>query len=133
MTMTRRAFRCAGRSSRRVTKSPRRGTALRRSRSLRPCDIVVMDIVMPVKGGLETLIELRGGRPRIGVILMSGTAQTAAGPFQHLAERLGVEHVFAKPVPLDRLLAAVAELTSHLSRTLWGAPRAASLRSNSLR
>ncbi len=76
------------------------------------CDVVVMDIVMPVKGGLETLIELRGTQPGIGVVLMSGTAQTAAGPFQHLAERLGVEHVFTKPIPLDRLLAAVAGLTS---------------------
>ncbi len=75
-------------------------------------DVVVMDIVMPVKGGLETLIELREKRPRMAVVLMSGTAQTAAGPFQHLAERLGVEHVFTKPIPVDGLLAAVADLTS---------------------
>ncbi len=76
------------------------------------CDVVVMDVVMPVKGGLETLIEMRGKRPKMAVVLMSGTAQTAAGPFQHLAERLGVQHVFTKPIPIDGLLAAVADLTS---------------------
>jgi len=75
-------------------------------------EVAIIDVLMPVKGGLEALMDLRRKRPGLGVILISGTAQTAAGPFRNLMARLGVQHVFVKPLSLERVLAAVADLAA---------------------
>ena len=66
------------------------------------CDVVVMDIVMPVKGGLETLIELRGTRPRMGVVLMSGHVGDLPDA---LADK--VARWVRKPFEMSELVAAV--------------------------
>jgi two-component system, chemotaxis family, chemotaxis protein CheY len=74
-------------------------------------DVAILDVVMPVMGGLEALMSLRRKQPALGVIVISGAAQTDAQPFTRLVERLGVRHVFTKPLVLAEILAAVAEAT----------------------
>jgi two-component system, chemotaxis family, chemotaxis protein CheY len=73
-------------------------------------DVAILDVVMPVMGGLEALMDLRRRQPALGVIVISGTAQTDAQPFTRLVERLGVRHVFTKPLVLEKILAAIAEI-----------------------
>ncbi len=44
-----------------------------------PVDLVLLDVEMPVMGGLETLKVIRREYPDIGVIMVSGTNKNAAG------------------------------------------------------
>jgi DNA-binding response OmpR family regulator len=72
--------------------------------------LVITDIVMPVKEGIETITELRSRMPGLPIIAISGGGRI--GPEDYLAwvRRCGVTHTFAKPVRRQVLLDAVAEL-----------------------
>ena len=73
----------------------RRGAAL---------DIIVMDICMPARGGLELLSDLRSLGLRVPVILMTAFG----GPSIHeTARQLGAIAVFDKPFDLDDLRTAI--------------------------
>lgn len=78
--------------------------------------LVITDIVMPEKEGIETIMELRLRRPDLPVIAISGGGRI--GPDDYLAwvRRCGVRHTFAKPLPRQELLDAVAELTGQPAR-----------------
>jgi two-component system response regulator (stage 0 sporulation protein F) len=71
----------------------------------RPADLVLTDIVMPRKDGIETIRELRQLRADIRVIAMTGVRD------RHnrlvAARYLGAHHTLMKPFGLDELLAAV--------------------------
>ncbi len=72
--------------------------------------LVITDIVMPEKEGIETIMDLRSRKPDLAVIAISGGGRI--GPEDYLAwvRRCGVRHTFTKPVRREDLLAAVAEL-----------------------
>jgi CheY-like chemotaxis protein len=70
-----------------------------------PVDVVITDLFMPNRDGLETIVELRREFPRIAIIAMSGA--TAATTTLSIARRLGAVAVLEKPFPPDQLLAAV--------------------------
>ena len=78
--------------------------------------LVITDIVMPEKEGIETIMELRAQRPDLPVIAISGGGRL--GPDDYLAwvRRCGVRHTFTKPVPRQDLLDAVSELVGAPSR-----------------
>ena len=76
----------------------------------RPTDLVIMDIVMPEKDGVETLHALRREFPHIKVIAISGGSANIQG--EHLlktADRLGAIRTFSKPVDMGLLLSTVEE------------------------
>ncbi|MBI1319444.1 MAG: response regulator [Candidatus Hydrogenedens sp.] len=83
-------------------------------------DVVVMDIVMPEKEGLETTVEIRERWPRIKVIAISGGARLGptgqvrleASQNLRLANRLGAHRTFSKPIDNDELIQAIRELAS---------------------
>jgi DNA-binding response OmpR family regulator len=59
-------------------------------------DLVITDIVMPRKGGIETIIEMRRERPDARIIAISGGSRN--GPdVLHVAKLLGACEVVAKP------------------------------------
>lgn len=62
---------------------------------------------MPEKDGLETLLHVRREQPEAKVIVITG-----AGNSLHVdnARGLGAEQVFAKPIKLDEIVAAVENL-----------------------
>lgn len=72
--------------------------------------LVITDIVMPEKEGIETIMELRAIRPDLPVIAISGGGRIGADDYLAWVRRCGVEHTFTKPVPRQDLLDAVAEL-----------------------
>jgi len=45
----------------------------------RPVDVVVTDLLMPEKEGIETIAELRKEYPRTKIIAMSGHSRTRGG------------------------------------------------------
>lgn len=75
-----------------------------------PCDIIVADILMPEKEGIEMIMELRLQRPDMPVIAMSGGGHVGAGKYLDIAERLGVKATFQKPFDRRKLLRAVKEI-----------------------
>jgi EAL domain-containing protein (putative c-di-GMP-specific phosphodiesterase class I)/CheY-like chemotaxis protein len=74
-------------------------------RAARP-DLVITDLSMPVKDGLDTIRLLRRWSPDLKIILMSGRA--ASSELAAKAAELGVNAVLRKPFDDDRLIAAVA-------------------------
>ena len=70
-------------------------------------DLVITDIIMPGKEGLETIIELRRRHPLLKVIAMSGGGRVGAMSYLELAEKLGAIHTLEKPFNETVLLEAV--------------------------
>ena len=77
-----------------------------------PTDVVITDIMMPGKDGIEVLLELRADFPDIKVIAISGEARDLLP----VAQDLGFRHTFSKPLDLRGLLLAVEELLTEEPR-----------------
>ena len=82
----------------------RRGLAA--FRESRP-DLVVTDIVMPGKEGIETILELRSIWPEGPIIAISAGGRIAKGDLLELAKGGGADAVLAKPFEPEALLALV--------------------------
>ncbi|WP_282611148.1 response regulator [Pelagibius sp. Alg239-R121] len=72
-----------------------------------PIDLVIADIVMPEKDGLETITELRKQNPDVNVIAISGGSRIGNFDFLAMAEKFGANATFYKPLDNDALLQAV--------------------------
>lgn len=74
-----------------------------------PFDLIVTDIIMPEKEGVETIIELRQDYPTLKIIAISGGGRTRNLDFLKLAQQYGADGILAKPFTDDQLLDAVKE------------------------
>jgi CheY-like chemotaxis protein len=72
-------------------------------------DVVITDILMPEREGLETIQELRRLDPQVRIIAMSG-AGFGRDAYLELARRFGARRILRKAFTLDDLRAAVAEV-----------------------
>jgi CheY-like chemotaxis protein len=90
-----------------VAGNGREGIDLMKSDS---ADLVITDILMPVKEGIETIKELRSTWPSLPVIAISGGGSRGNLNFLDFARSFGASRVIAKPVEPDVLLATIAEL-----------------------
>ena len=72
-----------------------------------PIDVVVTDIMMARKDGVELIMALRKLNPDVAIIAVSGKGRTALG----FAELAGAQKIMAKPVDRDELIRAVREMT----------------------
>jgi len=75
-----------------------------------PVDLVITDIIMPDKEGIETIFELRRDFPYIKVIAISGGGQIEPEDYLYIAKKIGAHRTFTKPIPREELLKAVREL-----------------------
>jgi len=73
-------------------------------------DLIITDIIMPEKEGIETIIELRQDFPDVKIIAMSGGGRIGTKDYLHLAKIFGVQRTFTKPVAREQLLDAITEL-----------------------
>lgn len=78
-----------------------------------PCQLVITDILMPDKEGIETIMELRKDDPRVPIIAISGGGVAGGLDYLAVAKNLGARRTFAKPVDRRELLAAVADELAH--------------------
>jgi len=69
-----------------------------------PLDLVITDLVMPEREGLETMMRLRESSPQLPVIAISGAF---GGHFLRSAANLGARATLAKPFSGEDLLNAV--------------------------
>ena len=91
------------------------GIALFRSN---PVDLVIVDLFMPEKEGIETIIELRKDYPELKIIAISGGIP-GCGPEQFLtiARNLGADAALNKPFTMEELLSVVRGLLATNSTT----------------
>jgi DNA-binding response OmpR family regulator len=76
-----------------------------------PCDVVITDIIMPEKDGIETILDLRRSHPGLKVIAISGGGRSTPDNYLHSAKLLGADRAFRKPFTNDEILSAVEELS----------------------
>jgi DNA-binding response OmpR family regulator len=76
----------------------------------KPFDVVITDLIMPDMEGIETISKLRKDDPAVKVIAISGGGRNSPDDYLHLAEKLGADCTFSKPVDRNELLAAVKDL-----------------------
>jgi CheY-like chemotaxis protein len=79
-------------------------------------DIVLLDVMMPEKGGLSTLVALRKDEKlkAVPVVLVTGIQETLTQDFEAYLGRFKVYHPDAyieKPIEPEKLLATLDELT----------------------
>lgn len=72
-----------------------------------PVDLIVTDILMPEKDGLEVIRELRRECPTVKVIALSGGSRKVHFDALDVAKRFGALVTLEKPFELKELLAAV--------------------------
>jgi len=77
--------------------------------SERRIDLVITDLVMPERDGIETITDLHYSHPRLPVIAISGDVPINRDLYLKLAEKLGASRVLAKPFKMDQLVAAARE------------------------
>jgi len=75
-----------------------------------PTDLIITDLIMPEKEGIETITELRRAFPDVKIIAISGGGQVDPGQYLSIAKSFGVQYTFAKPVERNELLKAVRDL-----------------------
>ena len=75
-------------------------------------ELVITDLIMPEKEGLETIAGLRRRHSAARIIAMSGGNRYSPNTYLSTAQALGASRVFAKPFANAQLLACIAELLS---------------------
>ncbi len=73
-------------------------------------DLVITDIIMPEKDGIETIMDLRRENPNLKVIAISGGGRSEPENYLHSARLLGADLTMKKPFTNKELLAAISGL-----------------------
>jgi DNA-binding response OmpR family regulator len=91
-----------------------------------PLDVVVTDIFMPGKDGVEVIMELNkaGARPKI--IAMSGGGQKGSLDWTSAALLLGADRVLVKPFDSETLLLAIQDVLAGPADAIDTVPRSRS-------
>lgn len=84
------------------------GAAALRAYRKRPRDVVITDIVMPGKEGLETIRALRAQDLDVKIIAISGGGVGRADDYLNVAQKLGATRILAKPFSGAEIVALVA-------------------------
>ena len=78
-------------------------------RQLRP-SLMITDIFMPEKEGLETIMELKHEFPEARILAISGGGREGDDLFLQHARQFGANSILKKPFERHELLDAVAEI-----------------------
>ena len=75
-----------------------------------PIDLIITDIIMPDKEGIEIIMVLRRQFPDVKIIAISGGGRLDPEQYLRIAKSLGVQYTLAKPVEREELFKAVRDL-----------------------
>jgi DNA-binding NtrC family response regulator len=78
----------------------------------RSFDVVITDLIMPDMEGIETITKLKKKDPQVKVIAISGGGRNRPEDYLAIAEKLGAELTFTKPLDLQALVQAVNRLVA---------------------
>lgn len=73
-------------------------------------DLVVTDMIMPEKEGVETIVEIKRISPTTPILAISGSGRTKNMDFLDLARQYGVQRTLPKPFSANELVEAVRAL-----------------------
>jgi len=73
-------------------------------------DLVLTDIIMPDKEGIETILDIRRLHPRVKIIAMSGSGSGQAPQFLSVARKLGADATLHKPFRATELRDTIEQL-----------------------
>jgi DNA-binding response OmpR family regulator len=73
-------------------------------------DLLITDIIMPHKDGLEVVLELRRKHPSLKIIAISGGGRIHPEGYLPSAKHFGADMVFQKPLIQKEFLLAVSDL-----------------------
>jgi CheY-like chemotaxis protein len=72
--------------------------------------VVITDLIMPRKEGIETIQQMRRSRPNARIIAKSGSSDVSGATYLSAAEKLGADAVLVKPFQRAALLEVVDRL-----------------------
>jgi DNA-binding response OmpR family regulator len=75
-----------------------------------PVDLVITDLIMPEKEGVETILAVRREQPRLPILAMSGGGFGPASNYLSFARSAGACRLLEKPFEFAELVDAVGEL-----------------------
>lgn len=75
----------------------------------RPCDLVITDIIMPEKEGIETMVDIKNKDPEARFIIISGSRWLGAEVEFDIAKSLGAQ-TLRKPFEREALLEAINQI-----------------------
>ena len=73
-------------------------------------DLVITDILMPDKEGIETIMEIRRMVPDIKIIAVSGGGRIGSDSYLELARKLGAIETFSKPIDRKKLVEVLGNI-----------------------
>lgn len=77
-----------------------------------PVDLVLTDILMPVRDGLELIADLHKSHPKLPIIAMSGGGQLSADMLLQMASGFRVDGLLRKPFSKEELVFAIRAVES---------------------
>jgi DNA-binding response OmpR family regulator len=85
-------------------------------------DLAVVDILMPEKEGIETIMEMKSRSPGLKIIAISGGGRIGPEDFLRLAGMIGADATMKKPLNFKELIATIAFLLDHETAESASAP-----------
>jgi len=98
-----------------VMTAPDGAVGLAKFEQARP-DLVVTDIIMPDREGVETIIAMRARDASVPILAISGGGRIGPGEFLSLALSLGANAALAKPFRSKELVAMAAQLITKAAK-----------------
>lgn len=75
-----------------------------------PLDLMIVDMLMPRKDGLETIMETRQINPHLPILAITSGGPMSTDYLLNLAKTLGADAVLSKPLTFARFREAVGRL-----------------------
>ena len=83
-----------------------------------PVDLVVLDMLMPNKDGLETIVELRKRQPGIRILAISSGGKMEPGYLLRTAMMFGADECLQKPLRLETFASVVSRVLAQPSHAV---------------
>jgi len=78
-----------------------------------PVDVLITDIFMPERDGIELIHQFKSAFPQVKIIAMSGGGRISQMDYLPLAADIGADLVLRKPFDADALLGILEDLVPH--------------------
>ncbi|NNF99001.1 MAG: response regulator [Desulfobacteraceae bacterium] len=75
-----------------------------------PYDLVITDLIMPEKEGVETILDLKKEFNDVKIIAISGGGRNTPDQYLKVAKQLGALQTFAKPIKRNDLVQSIRDL-----------------------
>lgn len=75
-----------------------------------PAELIITDIIMPEKEGIEIIMEIKKDFPGTKIIAISGGGQAGINTYLDMAKKLGAHSVLAKPFEIKEIISETNRL-----------------------